>query len=97
MIATAVFAGILEVLGWSGRLWSSQNVDLETPFMIQFVFQILYDRTPFTFLELRIIGCILGPTPLLAADFVIFGVIIQHLGIGYSRMGAKWCMYPVLC
>lgn len=72
MIATAVFAGILEILGWSGRLWSSQNVDLNTPFMIQ------------------IIGCILGPTPLLAVDFVIFGAIIQHLGIGYSRMGPKW-------
>jgi hypothetical protein len=37
MIPTASFAGILEILGWSGRLWSSRNVHLKTPFMIQFV------------------------------------------------------------
>jgi hypothetical protein len=37
VIPTIVFSGVLEILGWSGRLWSSKNVDLNTPFMIQFV------------------------------------------------------------
>jgi hypothetical protein len=37
MIPTAGFAGVLEILGWSGRLWSSRDVHLKTPFMIQFV------------------------------------------------------------
>lgn len=72
MIPTAAFAGVIEILGWSGRLWSSRNVHLETPFMIQ------------------ITGCILGPTPLLAADFVILGIIIKRLGVGYSWIGPKW-------
>jgi hypothetical protein len=37
MIPTAVLAGLLEVLGWSGRLWSSYNPLLDTPFLIQYV------------------------------------------------------------
>jgi len=72
VIPTIVFSGVLEILGWSGRLWSSKNIDLNTPFMIQ------------------ITGCIIGPTPLLAADFVIFGIILQRLGQGYSRIAPKW-------
>jgi len=35
MIATAAFAGIMEVFGWSARLWSSQNPKLLTPFEMQ--------------------------------------------------------------
>lgn len=93
MIPTAGFAGILEILGWSGRLWSSQNVHLNTPFMIQFVAPTALRNSYSTSFKFRITGCIIGPTPLLAADFVIFGIIIQRLGEGYSRMAAKWCTY----
>ena len=35
LIPTAVLAGLGEVLGWSGRLWSSRNLPLNTPFLIQ--------------------------------------------------------------
>lgn len=72
MMPTAGFSGILEIIGWSGRLWSSKNVHLKTPFLTQ------------------ITGCIIGPTPLLAANFIIFGTIIQRLGTGYSRLSPKW-------
>lgn len=34
-IPTAALANIAEVLGWSARLWSSLNVNLETPFIMQ--------------------------------------------------------------
>jgi hypothetical protein len=96
MIPTAGFAGILEILGWSGRLWSSRNVHLKTPFMIQFVIlTLLYIAYPTSF-EFRITGCIIGPTPLLAADFVIFGIIIERLGAGYSRLAPKWCTFSLL-
>ncbi|KAH9057668.1 RTA1 like protein [Lactarius vividus] len=35
LFPTAVLSGITEILGWSGRLWSSQNPLLRTPFLIQ--------------------------------------------------------------
>ena len=35
LIPTAVLAGMGEVIGWSGRLWSSLNLPLNTPFLIQ--------------------------------------------------------------
>ncbi|KAI0061918.1 RTA1-like protein [Artomyces pyxidatus] len=41
LIPTAIFAGILEIIGWAGRLWSSQNVLLNTPFLIQIVCLII--------------------------------------------------------
>ncbi|KAF8919306.1 hypothetical protein CPB85DRAFT_1249128 [Mucidula mucida] len=34
-IPTVLLAGWLEVLGWSGRLWSSFSPSLRDPFMIQ--------------------------------------------------------------
>lgn len=45
----------------------------------------------FDWREFRIVATILGPTPLLAANFVIFGVIIHRLGVQYSRLSAKSC------
>ena len=37
LLYTAVFCGIIEVAGWSGRLWSSFDPFLDIPFQIQFV------------------------------------------------------------
>lgn len=36
----------------------------------------------------------MGPTPLLAANFVIFGRIIHRLGTQYSRLSPKTCRLP---
>lgn len=33
---------------------------------------------------------IIGPTPLLAADFIIFGLIVPRLGEEYSRLSGMW-------
>ncbi|KAJ3482333.1 hypothetical protein NLI96_g7048 [Meripilus lineatus] len=41
LIPTACIAGITEVIGWSGRLWSSKNPTNITPFMIQITTTII--------------------------------------------------------
>ncbi|KAI0048958.1 RTA1-domain-containing protein [Auriscalpium vulgare] len=41
LLPTAVLCGLLEVAGWSGRLWSSFNIDLRAPFMLQIVATII--------------------------------------------------------
>jgi hypothetical protein len=38
LIPTAICCGILELTGWGGRLWSSHNPYLETPFVIACVY-----------------------------------------------------------
>ncbi|KAG2344863.1 RTA1-domain-containing protein [Suillus weaverae] len=37
MVPTAIFAGVLEIFGWSARLWSSRSPELLTPFEMQLV------------------------------------------------------------
>ncbi|KII86464.1 hypothetical protein PLICRDRAFT_177999 [Plicaturopsis crispa FD-325 SS-3] len=66
LLPTAVLAGVAEVIGWSGRLWSSRNPDLMIPYIIQ------------------ITTTIIAPTPLIAANFILFGRIVSTLGIQYS-------------
>ncbi|TFK64177.1 RTA1-domain-containing protein [Pluteus cervinus] len=35
LFPSVILGGMGEILGWTGRLWSSRNLDLETPFMIE--------------------------------------------------------------
>ncbi|KAJ8582766.1 RTA1 like protein, partial [Rhizopogon salebrosus TDB-379] len=84
MLLTATLAGIMEVFGWSARLWSSQNPKLLTPF------------------EMQLVGTILAPTPLVAANFVILGKIIDQLGPQFSRLTPRmytilFCSFDVAC
>ncbi|KAG2062575.1 RTA1 like protein, partial [Suillus decipiens] len=84
MIPTATFVGILEVIGWSVRLWSSQNPRLLTPF------------------EMQLVGTVVAPTPLVAANFIILGRIINQVGPQYSRLTPKvytivFCCFDVAC
>ncbi|EAU82398.1 hypothetical protein CC1G_06708 [Coprinopsis cinerea okayama7 len=72
LFATAIFCGILEVVGWSARLKSHFD-----PF----------DLLPY---QIQTVATVLGPTPLLAANFVIFGRIIRVLGTDYSRLSPRW-------
>ncbi|KAI5999246.1 RTA1-like protein, partial [Pisolithus albus] len=58
LIPTVVLAGILEVLGWSARLWSSINPTLLTPFEIQLVGTILAP-TPFLAANFLVLGKII--------------------------------------
>ncbi|KAJ7677166.1 RTA1-like protein [Mycena rosella] len=72
LLPTAFVSGLLEILGWSTRLWSSFSPLKLLPF------------------EIQVIGTIIGPTPLIAADFMILGRIIHRLGARYSRLSPKW-------
>ncbi|KAL0961346.1 hypothetical protein HGRIS_006302 [Hohenbuehelia grisea] len=72
LLPTVCLGAVVEVLGWSGRLWSSFSPTLSNPFMIQ------------------ITSTILAPTPFVAANFIILGLIIRRLGPGYSRISPKW-------
>ncbi|KAH6879917.1 RTA1 like protein-domain-containing protein [Coprinopsis sp. MPI-PUGE-AT-0042] len=40
--------------------------------------------------QIQIVATIIGPTPLLAANFIIFGRIIRALGASYSRVTSRW-------
>ncbi|KAH9843096.1 RTA1 like protein-domain-containing protein [Rhodofomes roseus] len=71
LAGTAVVAGILEAVGWVGRLWASYDVLSHMAFSMQ------------------IICTIIGPTPLIAANFIILGHVIRRLGQQYSRLSAR--------
>ncbi|KAI0048955.1 RTA1-domain-containing protein [Auriscalpium vulgare] len=63
LFPTAVLCGLLEVAGWSGRLWSSLNVDLRSPFMLQIITTIIAP-TPLVAANFVLLGHIirrLGP------------------------------------
>ncbi|KAG2344876.1 RTA1-domain-containing protein [Suillus weaverae] len=84
MLPTATFAGVLEVLGWSARLWSSHSPKLLTPY------------------EMQLVGTIIAPTPLVAANFIILGKIINQVGPQFSRLTPKlytiiFCCFDVIC
>src|SRR5579863_10171138 len=42
LFPTAVLCGIIEVIGWSGRFWSSQSPYENTPFLIQCVLVVCF-------------------------------------------------------
>ncbi|KAL6303734.1 RTA1-domain-containing protein, partial [Sparassis latifolia] len=63
LIVTASMCGILEILGWCGRLWSSINVDLLAPYIMQMTTTIIAP-TPLIAANFVILGQIirrLGP------------------------------------
>ncbi|KAI0051445.1 RTA1-domain-containing protein [Auriscalpium vulgare] len=63
LLPTVVLCGLLEIAGWSGRLWSSLNVDLRSPFMLQIVATIIAP-TPLVAANFVLLGRIirrLGP------------------------------------
>jgi len=63
LIVTAVFCGLLEIIGWSGRLWSSINVFNGNAFLTQIVSTIIAP-TPLVganFILLGRIIMVLGP------------------------------------
>ncbi|KIN94352.1 hypothetical protein M404DRAFT_17227 [Pisolithus tinctorius Marx 270] len=95
LIPTVVVAGILEIIGWSTRLWSSISPTLLTPFEIQLVATILAP-TPFLAANFVILGKIiiqLGPQysrlspkfyTLVFCAFDVVCLIIQAVGGAYA-------------
>jgi len=59
LLPTVVLAGLLEALGWTGRLWSSKNPGLLTPFLMGIV-ATLIAPTPLAAANFVILGKIIG-------------------------------------
>jgi len=72
LLPTVCLAGLGEIIGWIGRLWSSHSPGDLNPYLIQ------------------ICCTIIAPTPLVAANFVILGRLIGHIGPQYSRLSPGW-------
>ncbi|KAJ7641551.1 RTA1-like protein [Roridomyces roridus] len=70
LLFTACLCGAGELVGWSGRLWSSLTPDqaLTNPYMMQ------------------ITTTIIAPTPLIAVNFILLTWIITRLGPCYARL-----------
>ncbi|CDZ98167.1 RTA-like protein [Phaffia rhodozyma] len=69
---TIVPGGLLEILGWSGRLWNAIN------------------PRPLDGYLMQICCLILAPALIMASNYLILGLIINKLGIQYSRIAPKW-------
>ena len=90
LFPTAVVPGSIELIGWSGRLWSSRNPPLRTPFLMQYVY-IRHSRAYIDDEGDRVATLIMAPTFLIASNFVVLGRIIKLLGPQYCRMTQKLC------
>ncbi|KIK58626.1 hypothetical protein GYMLUDRAFT_262443 [Collybiopsis luxurians FD-317 M1] len=91
---TVVFAGILEIMGWSARLWSSISPFLLGPYEMQYDLVLAVLRcdnlsNPARPTD-RLTLTILPPTPFVAGNFVILGNMIKLLGSEYSRIPPRW-------
>ncbi|TFK66390.1 RTA1-domain-containing protein [Pluteus cervinus] len=95
LLPTIVFTGIMEIVGWSGRLWSSLNQSKFTPYEIQITATILAP-TPLLAANFVILGRIiskLGPaysrlTPrryaMVFITFDVVALIVQAVGGGMA-------------
>jgi len=95
LFPSAVFCGFLELIGWSGRLWSSQNPYLEKPFIIQAVCLVVAP-TPLVAANFIILGRIihrLGPQysrlsprrySIIFVSCDIISLLVQGMGGGIS-------------
>ena len=93
MLFTAVACGLFEVTGWASRLYSHFHPDKLAPYLVQSVSSRPLESNPSHTLY-RTVATINGPTPLVAAYFVILAEIIRRLGPCYSRLKPKLCVSP---
>ena len=93
ILPTIILGGVGEVIGWAGRLWSSKTYlgNGRDPYLIQYVLSFLIYAV-YSLFD-RISTTIISPTPIVAANFVILGILIRHLGTHYSRLNPLWCKY----
>ncbi|KAI0255331.1 RTA1 like protein-domain-containing protein [Lactifluus subvellereus] len=95
LFPTAVLCGLLEVIGWSGRLWSSKNPFLHEPFIMQ-ISTTIVAPTPLVAANFIILGRItrrLGPlfcrlSPrwymILFLSCDIVALVVQSIGGGIA-------------
>lgn len=95
LFPTAVLAGLGEVLGWTARLWSSQNPSLRNPFLIQISTTII-SPTPLAAANFITLGMIINklgdqysrlPTRWYTITFCTFDIVslaVQAYGGGLA-------------
>jgi len=95
LLPTVVLAGLGEVLGWSARLWSSQNPPLSTPFLIQISTTIIAP-TPLAAANFITLGMIINKLgnhysrlstrwyTIIFSSFDIISLVVQALGGGIA-------------
>ncbi|KAI0255341.1 RTA1 like protein-domain-containing protein [Lactifluus subvellereus] len=95
LFPTAVLCGLLEVIGWSGRLWSSKNPFLYEPFIMQ-ISTTIVAPTPLVAANFIILGRItrrLGPQfcrlsprwyTILFLSSDIVALVVQSIGGGIA-------------
>lgn len=93
LFPTVILGGVGEVIGWSGRLWSSQTYlgNAKDPYTMQYVLFSTRERYAPDNIHERIVATIISPTPVLAANFIIMGKLITYMGPQYSRLPPKRC------
>lgn len=97
LFPTVCLCGVGELVGWSGRLWSSFSPSFYNPFMMQWVVYRGCSPTLSHFLLLpRIVSTIIAPTPLIAVNFILLSWIVTRLGPCYARLSPRRCK-PELC
>ena len=72
------------------HLWSTSHATLQNS--VRQWYHLVFMGLPV--IIWRISATMLAPTPLLAANFMIFGEVIKRLGISNSRLTPRWCKYP---
>lgn len=95
LFPSAIFCGVLELVGWGGRLWSSHNPFLQAPFIIQAV-NLVIAPTPLVAANFILLGRIirrLGPqysrlTPrrytIIFVSCDIISLLVQAMGGGIA-------------
>ena len=93
LLCTAIAAGLLEITGWAARLYSHYYPEDLAPYLVQSVFPCTLGIKSSSYILRRTVTTINGPTPLVAAYFVILAEIIRRLGPCYSRLRPKLCKF----
>ncbi|KAI0282480.1 RTA1-like protein [Russula aff. rugulosa BPL654] len=95
LFPSAIFCGVLELAGWGGRLWSSHNPFIETPYIIQAV-NLVVAPTPLVAANFILLGRIvrrLGPqysrlTPrrytIIFVSSDVIALLVQAMGAGIA-------------
>lgn len=100
LLGSVVLCGISELIGWGARLWSSQNINVLTPFLMQ-ISTTIFAPTFTAAANFIILGTIINrvgaqysrlPAPLYGIIFVTIDVaalIVQAIGGGMAASAAE--------
>lgn len=94
--------GTGEIIGWSGRLWSNKNLNLDTPFMMQIA---SYVPGPPPYLPIVVTlthprSLIISPVFFSAFNYTMLGKAVEKINPTYCMLTSKMvcrCASPLPC